>query len=574
MRWWLAVPHDVLTADVHDRSKSLGWLATAWIEALVVHGPGDVQGEPVRHGLEYTGFIVDSYALDSNGRRLYDSVFLSRPKGCDKSGMAARLALFEGMGPSRFDRWARGGEQYRDPWGIGFVYTYQPGEPIGRPVKSPVIRCMATEEGQSGNTYDTIYINCTEGPLAAAMPSKSSAGLSRIALPGGGEIIPSSASGASKDGGKETFVVFDETHLYDKPELRNMYKVVSRNLRKRKKIAETWMLETTTMFEPGADSVAEKTYEVADLIRKGKFKSQRQLLDHRFGEILPADMHDEEKLRAALKDSYGDALEWNDLDGLVNEVLDPRSDIASSIRYFLNDKSSAENAWIADYEWARCGPIDGDAESFKHVQPKDVIVLGFDGSRKRKKGVTDATALIGCRVSDGCLFEIEVWEQPPGKHEGGWEVPTAAVDAKILETFQKYTVVGFYADPALWETYVAKWEAKYGKHLTVKSTQQHPIEWWMTGNRALKTVEALRKFQDAVLDGELCHDGSPTLTQHVINARRVATTRGVQIRKEHPDSPRKIDAAVAAVLAWQARLDAVAKGIGARKKKRIVRKIR
>ena len=35
------------------------------------------------------------------------------------------------------------------------------------------------------------------------------------------------------------------------------------------------------------------------------------------------------------------------------------------------------------------------------------------------------------------------------------------------------------------------------------------------------------------------------------------------IDKEHRDSERKIDGTWAAVLAWQARLDALAKGIGA-----------
>jgi phage terminase large subunit-like protein len=37
------------------------------------------------------------------------------------------------------------------------------------------------------------------------------------------------------------------------------------------------------------------------------------------------------------------------------------------------------------------------------------------------------------------------------------------------------------------------------------------------------------------------------------------------IQKERPDSPAKIDAAMAAVLAWEARNDAVAKGIGSGK---------
>jgi hypothetical protein len=48
----------------------------------------------------------------------------------------------------------------------------------------------------------------------------------------------------------------------------------------------------------------------------------------------------------------------------------------------------------------------------------------------------------------------------------------------------------------------------------------------------------------------------------------------VQIGKEHPDSPNKIDAAVAAVLAWQARLDAIAKGIGTQRPTHAPRRIR
>jgi hypothetical protein len=49
----------------------------------------------------------------------------------------------------------------------------------------------------------------------------------------------------------------------------------------------------------------------------------------------------------------------------------------------------------------------------------------------------------------------------------------------------------------------------------------------------------------------------------VINARRHISARaGLIIAKEYPDSPRKIDCAVAATLAWAARLDAVAKVSG------------
>jgi hypothetical protein len=53
-----------------------------------------------------------------------------------------------------------------------------------------------------------------------------------------------------------------------------------------------------------------------------------------------------------------------------------------------------------------------------------------------------------------------------------------------------------------------------------------------------------------------------------LNARRRTGRSGTTIAKEHPDSARKIDAAVAAVLAWQARLDAVAAGADQPEKQR------
>lgn len=539
-----------ITAPAHDRERSLGWVALAWIERWCVHGPGDVQGEAVQLDDEFAELIVDSYTLDENGRRLYDSAFLSRAKGRAKSELAGFLVLFEAFGPCRFAGWAKGGEVYT--W-RGWTYRYSPGEPMGRPVTAPFIRCLATEEGQAGNTYDNVHFNLTEGPLAEGLPSDA-AGLTRVYLPGGGEIRPSTAGNASKDGGKETFVVFDETHLYTLPELQRMHATVRRNLAKRKE-AEPWSLETSTMYLPGEDSVAERAHEFAKQIREGKVRRPRLLFDHR--EAPPdVDLSDEAELRAALHEVYGPFAEVMDLDRIVSEIWDPRNDPSDSRRYFLNQPTSAADAWLAQHEWAAV------ADASKVVADRSAITLGFDGSRKRTRGVTDATALIGCRVSDGHLFPVGVWEQPDGPAGDDWEVPTTEVDAAVRAAFQRYNVVGFFADPAKWEGYVAGWEAAYGSKLKVKATQGHPIEWWMSGGRSLLIVRALEKFHSAVIDGELSHDGSFVLTRHVLNARRRVTRSGLQIAKEHPDSPRKIDAAVAAVLAYQARLAAIAAGIG------------
>lgn len=554
------MPRDVVVAPDHDRNLSLGWLATAWIEAFCVHGPGDVEGQDVVLDDELTEITVDLYAHERAGRRLYDSGFVSRAKGRAKSEHAGFVTLFETFGPCRFAGWARGGEQWR--W-RDFAYEYAPGEPMGRPVTYPFARCLATEESQSGNTYDNVFFNLTQGPLSEGLP-RDAAGITRTLLPHGGEIRPSTAANASKDGGKETFVVFDETHLYVLAELRRMYRTVRRNLAKRKDAAG-WSLETSTMYLPGEGSVAEATHDLAKLIRAGKTRRARLFFDHR--EAPPdVDLFNEEELVAALHEVYGPFAEVMDLRRIIDEIWDPRNEVQDSQRYYLNQPTSAADAWVAAPE------LKARVDAEKIVADKEIITLGFDGSRGRARGITDATALIACRVSDGHLFEVGVWEQPDGPAGVDWRVPVEAVEKTVDATFKRYDVVGFFADPAKWETQVARWEAKYAKRLKVKATRDHPIAWWITGGRASLVVRALEELHTAIVDpdSEFSYSGEDALTRHILNARRRPTRAGLQIAKEHPDSPKKIDAAIGGMLAYRARLEAIAKGVGTRKQSRRV----
>lgn len=521
---------------------SLGGQIVAWIEQYLIHGPGDVIGEPIELDDEFYEFVVRAYRLvPETGRRQYRRAFLSRAKGRAKSELAGMLVCAEALGPVRFAGWDAN------------------GEPVGRPVKSPFIRCLATEEGQSGNTYDNVAVMMEHlaerwgDEFPGIDFGRTAQSSSRIILHHQrGEITPSTASSAAKDGGKESFAVFDETHLYTLPELRRMHEVVRRNLRKRRE-AEPWGLETSTMYMRGMESVAEKTHEYHQAIAEGKVKEAGLLFDHRQATD-GTDLSDRDALLAGLREAYGPAAEWMDLDGIIAEIWDPQSDPSDSRRYWLNQPSFASDAWLTQTEWAGC--LDLDAV----IADGERITLGFDGSKHRERYVTDATALIGCRVSDGHLFEVAVWEQPEGPSGEDWWVPTVEVEAAVRKAFDRYRVVGFYADPAAdWRSFVAKWEADYGSKLKARSTQQHPIEWWM--NRPQITSRALEQLRAAIVTGELSHDGSFALTRHMLNARRRESRSGLQIGKEHPQSRRKIDAAIAAMLAWQARMDALAKGL-------------
>lgn len=229
---------------------TLGWEVIDWIETYLCHGPGDVEGEPILLDGEVVAFIEDAYRLfprdhPKAGRRVVFDATYSRPKGRAKSEVAGAIVCAEAKGPVRFGGWdAHGG-------------------PVGMPVPSPFIRCLATEEGQAGNTYDNVTVMFehakeVDGRLFADVDT----GATRTLVGRSGEIRPSTSGAASKDGGKESFAVADEIHLYILPEHKQMLKTVRRNLRKRK-AAQPWLLQTTTMYRPGENSAAEARHELA-----------------------------------------------------------------------------------------------------------------------------------------------------------------------------------------------------------------------------------------------------------------------------------------------------------------------
>ncbi|QQN79720.1 Terminase [Streptomyces sp. XC 2026] len=534
------MPRELVRHPDHSRQRSLG-VALAWIEWFAVHGPGDVQGIPLhpRHGEclplddEFAGLILDCYTHDEAGRRLYDTVAISRAKGRAKSELAGFIALAEAFAPVRFAGWAAGGETYR--W-RDFVYEYEPGEPMGRTVTYPFIRCLATEESQSGNTYDNVLYNLEHGPLAEDLPS-GTAGMTRIFLPQGGEIRPSTAAASSRDGGKETLAVFDEPHLYIQPELRQMYRTVDRNLRKRREAAP-WALLTSTMYQPGENSVLEKLHERSKLIAEGKTRERRLLWDHREAPA-DVDLTDLEQMRAALREVYGPFGDVLDLDGIIeSEFWNVEKDPEESRRYFFNQPTAARDAWTTHPLWSACTDIE------RHIADDAPIVLFFDGSKS-----DDATGLMGCDVESGHLMTLACWERPAGPQGEGWEVDRADVDRVVREVFATRDVVGFFADVAHFESYVDQWALDFGDRLLIQASAgraAHAVAWDMRATLRDFTA-ACERMEIDIREGDLTHDGDSRLQRHVLNARRRPNRYGVSISKEGRESPRKIDLAVCAI---------------------------
>lgn len=511
----------------------------AWLELMLCHGPGDVQGTDVALDDEFRAFIWRAYELREDGARRYRRAFLSRPKGRGKSELAALLAATELVGPVRFDHYADAGERCPITG-----YTFTAGEPVARAVTAPEVLCIATEEGQAGFVYLAARYMLQHGRVADHYALD--VGLTRTYLPAGGSMEPVTSAANSKDGAKSTHVVGDETHLWITPELRRLHATVRRNIVKRR-VGDGWMLETSTAFRPGERSVAESASEIWTMVQTGELSDQTLLVDHRQGPD-DVDVSDDRALRAALVSAYGAAAEWTNLDGIVAEFRDPATDEAENRRYWLNQVVRASDQWMDPSAWHACGrPI--------HVRDGDAITLGFDGSIS-----DDATVLAGCRLSDGHLFVVDVWEKPHDarsrdvraghtKSAGEWQVDRAAVDAAMALAMRRWRVVRAYCDPWQWQDALDRWATDW----------PGVVMSWAT-NRDRPMVFALERMHTAVATGELTHSADPMLTRHVLNARRKSVRAGDLIVKDRPGSPRKIDAAIAAALAYEARGDAIEAG--------------
>jgi len=312
---------------------TLGWSAISWIEHYLVHGPGDVQGQPIELDDEFAGFILKAYRLDPRtGERRVRRAFLSRSKGRSKSGLAAMIECWEALGPCRFDHWAEDGEV--SAWG----YEYEAGEPVGKPLPYVEALNVATEESQAGNTYDAVYFmlnadTCSDALLADY--GHLDVGLSRIILPDSrGFIEPVTSADSSKDGGKSTFIVADETHLWILPRLKRLHQIMVRNLLKRK-AASGWMLETSTMYGEGEGSVAEGTHAYAQTLSTDARRSAALLFDHRQASM-DWDITKRKDRLGALREAYGPAAEWMNLEAIADALDDPQTNEAEWRRYWLN----------------------------------------------------------------------------------------------------------------------------------------------------------------------------------------------------------------------------------------------
>lgn len=515
---------------------TLGPQVCEFIESYLVFGPGDLRGEPARLDAEKRALIYRMYEVypqghPQEGRRRFKRVAISLRKGSAKTEFAAWIAACElhPDGPVRCD---------------GFDGD---GEPVGVGVTDPYLPMVAYTEEQSDElAYGALRVILQYSSLAGDFDI----GLERIMRIGGdGKCVSLASAPDARDGARTTWQHFDETHRFTLPRLKMAHRTMMANIPKRL-LSDAWSLETTTAPAPGEGSIAEGTMDYARQVADGKISDSRLFFFHRqAGDDIKLHTDNGEldlaAVRAAVIEASGPVAGWSDIDGIIEQWRDPTADLAYLERVWLNRLVRAtERAFDAERWKALAQPDTVIAEG-------EMITLGFDGARYH-----DSTALVATHILSGFQWLVGLWEHPHGNEN--WEVPADEVDDAVADTFERYEVWRMYCDPPYWETSVASWAGMYG--------EKRVLAWWT--NRKKQMAYAIRSFCNGIASGEVTHDGSAGLARHIGNAcRHLLLMRDEQeqqlwiMYKERPDSPHKIDAAMAAALSWEARCDALTAGV-------------
>ena len=501
--------------------KTLGWQILGWTAEYLLQPDGPDAGEPWKFTKEQVRFILNWYAVDDDGKFTSRYGMFRRMKGHGKDPLGAALCCVEFVGPCRFSHWKN-------------------GEPVAMSHAAAWIQTAAVSRDQTRNTM-TLF----PGMLSPKAIEEYAIDLGKeiiYAEKGKRRLEAVTSSPRALEGGRATFVLKNETHHWLAPnEGHEMAKVIARNVAKSRD-GSSRALAISNAHAPGEDSDAEHDYEAWCKIRDGLSTATGILYDSI--EAPETDLADDESVLNGIKIARGDSL-WVSPERLLAEIRDPRTTPAMARRFYLNQIVAEEDK---PFDRAKFESL----ASPKRVEKGALIALGFDGSKNR-----DHTALIATEIATGYQWVAGYWE-PEVLRDGTVAINARAVMETIQYVFEEWDVWRLNADPFKWGDEIALLAGTYGG--------ERVVSWSTTLYR--KMALAILQYRTAINAGEVSHDGDKRFLASIGNAhKQMQNFRDDDgelmfvIQKERPDSPLKIDAAVAAVLSWEARNAAIADGV-------------
>jgi hypothetical protein len=518
---------------------TLGFVIGDWIEAHCIIPDGFHKGRPyvmadwqlwctANHYRVHAGAVWDLERPEVSTNFVYRRSLVVAPQKTGKGPWAAAIICAEAAGPTVFVGWAVAGDMYDcadHGCDCGWVYEYEPGEPMGMPRPTPLIQLTATAKDQTRNVYRPLKAMFRGGWMES---TSGRVGEEFIRVGEDGRIDKVTASATARLGNPVTFVLQDESGIYTES---NGMREVAETQRRGLAGMDARSIETTNCWDPSEESTAQRTYEstAQDVFR--------------FYRPPPADLSYRNKEHRRKLHAYVYAGSWwVNLKAIEAEAAElAENDLAQASRFFGNKIVRGSGTWMPDGVWE-------NADAVARVVPDGVPVTGgFDGSDSNDWSAIRLVTHDGHRFTPtyGLDRRPTIWDPT----QFGGEIPRNEVHAAWEEICSRYKVLRAYCDPRDWQSEIGSWALKYGEKVFVE---------WAT-NRVTQMHAALERSLTDLRTGRATHDGCPITTQHIGNARRKAYP-GRRYLLEKASPTQKIDAAMSDALAQEAWADALVAG--------------
>lgn len=274
---------------------------------------------------------------------VYRRAMVVAPQKTGKGPWTAAVTAGEAVGPVMFYGWAEQGDQYRcadNGCACGWVFDYEPGEPMGRRRAGPLIQLLATSEEHAANVYGPLSTIVMDGPLTDLMAIRE--GFIRILDGDGGpksnRIDVVSSSARSRLGNPITFAVQDEVGLYT---VSNKMIEVANAQRRGLAGMGGRSIATTNAWNPSENSDAQRTFEAN---HKDVFTFFRQPPS----DLSYTNKRDRRKIHAY---AYAGSpwVDLDDIEGMAAELM--ANDPAEAERFYGNRLVSGTGVWLQPGVW-------------------------------------------------------------------------------------------------------------------------------------------------------------------------------------------------------------------------------
>jgi phage terminase large subunit-like protein len=472
-----------------------------WTADHLLQPDGPLAGTPWEYTPEQTRIVLRWYEIDAKGAFRHRRGVLRRMKGWGKDPFLASLAAVELCGPCRFGGWQKN------------------GLPLAIQHPAPWIQVAAVSRDQTRNTmtlFPGLFSKDTIAEYSVDM------GKEIIYARGTGRIEAVTSSPRALEGGRPTLVIANETHHWlSNNDGLEMSQAIRRNLGKSRDGAAR-VMEITNAHLPGEGSAAEQTYEAW---KAANGKLEGVYYDSTEAPPIEEFSGNEDAIRAGLVAARGDS-SWVDVNRVLAEILDPVTPETISRRFYLNQVTSASAEWIPFDVW------EALADTARTIPDRAEVVLGFDGSFNN-----DTTALVVAQTGEIPFIDVAgLWVRPERAPED-WSVPIEDVEDAIRECAKRWRVREVVCDPYRWSRSM---QVLAGERIPMVEYPQRPE----------RMIPATARFHEAAVNKAMSHSGDPDLTRHVGNCVLKTDSRGSRIVKDFKGSARKIDLAVAAVMAF------------------------